>query len=354
LKSNNTPLKDNHPVLTDLLDKYPYFFSQNTNSTHYKYNNTLAGIRDILKHDTEIVTLSNVLNRPLKIWRQQNQPNQYTIGYMVQINEIKRVSLYQEKNGKEDILLKEQNFEEGLNEYENYLELKTNDNIPNTRFYIEVETYSGFVFQKGFPENDTPQNDIYDKDSALDNIGHLYNLPRRKYRTKISEDDYPFTHPPFCNSQSEWDYYYETRLKNHMTSFGKIPLHIQRLENIFEITPEVKGRWRQVARMEQDTMESPDKAKYMASKHYNSNVYDVKYELEDLPRNLKIPDPWDIHNLLEETFPIGAHIFFQITEKYPLKTQIQIKDNITLEIEIKDQIKLNDNMKTEEIKEEAY
>jgi hypothetical protein len=294
-----------------------------------------------------------VLNRPLKIWRQQNQPNKYIIGYMARINELKRVSLYQ-KEVKGDILLVENNFNEGVNEFENYLELSSDTIIPNTHFYMELETYTGFVFQKGFPENDITQNDIYDHDQALDNIGHLYNLPRREYCTKISEEDYPLTHPPFCNSQTEWDYYYETRLANHINSFGKTPLHTLLLESIFEITPKIKGRWRQVARMEEDNMDSPEKAKYMASTHYNSNVYDITYNLEDLPRNLQIPDSWDIHHILEKTFPIGAEVFFQITEKYPLETKIQLQDNISLELAVKDNIKLNDNVKTEQINEGAY
>ena len=326
--------------------------SQNMDSVHYKYNNALANVLNMLKHDTKILTLLYVLNRPFKIWRQQITPHEYIIWYSAQIKEIKRISLYQED--KEDILLDEYNFDEGINEFESYLQLTSTEIIPDTHFYMEVETYDGLVFQKGFPENDTPQNNIYDHDTALDLLGHLYNLPRRKYQKNITPQDYPLTHPPFCNSQSEWDYYYETRLENHMKNFGKVPLHIQQLENIFEIKPTVEGRWRQVARMEQDTMESPDKAKYMASTHWNSNVYDVKYELKDLPRNLKIPDSWDIHNLLDQTFPIGAKVFFQITKEHPVKTEIQIKDNITLKLGVKDTIKINDNLKTEQIREGEY
>ena len=330
--------------------------SQNPDSNHYKYNNTLAGILNILKHDTEILTFLSILDRPFKIWRQQTTPHDYIIWYTARIKNIKRISLYQEETGKdrEDILLAEDNFDEGVNEFESYLQLTSTEIIPNARFYIEVETYTGSVFQKGFPENDTLQNDIYDHDTALDSIGRLYNLPRRKYRTKISLEDYPLTHPPFCNSQTEWDYYYETRLQNHINSFGKTPLHILLLESIFEITPTIKGRWRQVARMEQDTMQSPEKAKYMASTYWNSNVYDVKYELNKLPRNLQIPDSWDVYNLLENTFPIGSQVFFQINEEYPVKTEIQVKDKLNLELKVIDNIKLNDMVKTEQTREGAY
>lgn len=350
-----TTLKPNNPILTNLLSRYPYFFSQNINSTHYKYHNTLASLISLLKHDTKIMELNNRLRRPLKIWRHQTQPNKHKICYMIEINNIKHASLYQEEKNNNNILLAEQNFEKGINTYNNYHELISNTIIPNNRFYIEIETYEGLIFQKGFPENDIHKGDIYDHDSALDTIGLLYNLPRRKYQINIPPKNYPSTHPPFCNSNTEWDYYYETRLKNHITSFGKRPLHILMLENIFEITPQITGRWRQVARMEQDNMESPENAKYMASTNWNSNVYDVKYDLEDLPKNLLIPDSWDIYKLLEKTFPIGAHIFFQITEEAPIETQITLKDNINIKIEIKDHIPMiNDNVKLENSNHDAY
>lgn len=353
MKSNKAPLHPDHPVLRYLLDKYPDFMSQNQDSAHYRYSNTLASVLNILKHNTEILTFLNILDRPFKIWRQQTNPYSYIIWYTVHIKDIKQIALYQEEETKEDILLDVQNFEKGVEKYENHLELTSTEIIPNTHFYLEVETYDGLVFQKGFPENDTPQNNIYDHDYALDILGHLYNLPRREYRTNISIEDYPFTFPYFCNSQTEWDYCYEKRLKNHMTSFGKVPLHIQQLESIFEITPTVTGRWRQVACMGQDNMEAPEKAKYMASTYWNSNVYDVKYELNTIPRNLQIPDSWDVYNLLEETFPIGAQVFFQINEQYPVKTEIQIKDKLKLELKLKDTIKLKDIVKTEQSREDA-
>ena len=354
LKSNKPPLHPTHPVLRYLLDKYPDFMSQNLDSIHYKYTNTLASILNILKHDTKILTFLSVLDRPFKIWRQQTTPYEYIIWYSAQIKNIQRISIYQEGKDNEDLLLNEQNFEKGIEEYENYLQLTSNEIIPNTHFYMEVETYDGLVFQKGFPENDTPQNNIYDHDTALDLLGHLYNLPRRKYQKNINPEDYPYTCPPFCNSQSEEDYYYEKRLEEHIQNFGKVALHIQQLKNIFEITPTVKGRWRQVACMEQDTMQSSDKAKYMASTYWNNNVYDIKYELDKLPRNLQIPDSWDVYNLLENTFPIGAQVFFQINEEYPVKTEIQIKDKLILELELKDNIKINDMVKTEQRIEGAY
>ena len=149
--------------------------SQNPGSNHYKYNNTLAGILNILKHDTEILTFLSILDRPFKIWRQQTTPQDYIIWYTARIKNIKRISLYQEETGKdrEDILLAEDNFDEGVNEFESYLQLTSTEIIPDARFYIEVETYTGSVFQKGFPENDTLQNDIYDHDTALDSIGRL-------------------------------------------------------------------------------------------------------------------------------------------------------------------------------------
>lgn len=326
--------------------------SQNPNSIHYKYQNTLANLINQLKHHTKIVNLTGNLNRPLKIWRHQIIPHEYIIGYMIELTDIKHLTLYQEEKDKdrEDILLLKQHFKEGINEYNNYVILKSTEIIPTTRFYIEVETYDGLNFQKGFPENDTPHNDIYDHDTALDSLGLLYNLPRRQHQTNLKEEDYPNTNPLFCNTSTEWDYYYETRLKNHIKRFGKVPLHIQMLESIFEITPQIEGRWRQVAHMEEDTMEPEPQAKYMASTNWNSNVYDIKYELKDLPLNLKIPNSWDIHNLLEQIFPIGAKIFFKIKEEETITSKIKINDSLNLEFTIKDQFKIKDQFQPEDIK----
>lgn len=348
-KLKHNKKQPNDSILQDLLSKYPSFFSQNSNSIHYKYHNTLASILNILKHDTEIIRLTRALKRPLKIWRIQTQPHENIICYNITINNIKHISLYQEEKNKQDTLLTEHSFQEGINEYSNYLELTSTEIIPKERYYIEVETRSGLIFQKGFPENDTPQGDIYDHDNALDTIGYLYNLKRRKYHPNIPEADYPYTHPLFCNSQTEWDYYYETRLKNHIRNFGKQPLHLLILESIFEITPQVTGRWRQIARMNQDNMDTPLKAKNMASKNHNSNVYDIKYKLSDLPRNLKLPSAEDIKNILEEIFPIGAKIYFQIQEEKTLTDTIKIQDKIQLNINIQDHIKPIDNFKPEKI-----
>lgn len=91
--------------------------------------------------------------------------------------------------------------------------------IPDDKFIIKINTYDEYTIIKGFPENDdynytnngTYIPDIFDHDPSLDELGALNNIPRKEYKI-VSEEDYPFTEPPFNNRLTEDDYHYMMRM----------------------------------------------------------------------------------------------------------------------------------------------
>ena len=82
-------------------------------------------------------------------------------------------------------------------------------------FYIQVKLHGiGACFVYGFPQEEFSSNAAFQTNSNLDKWGRLYGLPRRFYKTHITEDEEPYTYPPFYNYEIEQDYWYEERLVN--------------------------------------------------------------------------------------------------------------------------------------------
>lgn len=82
-------------------------------------------------------------------------------------------------------------------------------------FYVQVKLHGiGLPLVYGFPQETLHSNAAFQTNSALDKWGQLFGLPRRHYRTNISEDEEPYTFPPFYKYDIEQDYWYEERLVN--------------------------------------------------------------------------------------------------------------------------------------------
>lgn len=82
-------------------------------------------------------------------------------------------------------------------------------------FYIQVKLYGiGIPFVYGFPQEEFTSNPTFSINKNLDKWGKIYGLPRRHYKTKISEEEEPYTYPPYYNYSIEQDYWYEERLVN--------------------------------------------------------------------------------------------------------------------------------------------
>lgn len=83
------------------------------------------------------------------------------------------------------------------------------------RFYIQVKFYGiGVPLTKGFPQEIMATNSTFQLNPNLDKWGKIYNLPRRMYKTNITEDEEPFTFPKYYKYPIEQDYWYEERMVN--------------------------------------------------------------------------------------------------------------------------------------------
>lgn len=82
-------------------------------------------------------------------------------------------------------------------------------------FYMQVKLYGiGVPYTYGFPQSDLSNDATFQTNKNLDKWGRIYSLPRRYYKTQISEEEEPYTFPPYYNYDIEQDFWYEERLVN--------------------------------------------------------------------------------------------------------------------------------------------
>ena len=84
------------------------------------------------------------------------------------------------------------------------------------KFYVEAY-FKGldYPYKVGFPATrDAKSDSIYSINKHIDQWGEYLGLQRRNYKTDISEEDYPFTYPPYYPYDIEQDYWYYQRLVN--------------------------------------------------------------------------------------------------------------------------------------------
>ena len=83
------------------------------------------------------------------------------------------------------------------------------------RFYIQVKFYGiGIPLSKGFPQEEYASDPKFIPNEHLDKWGKIYGIPRRYYKTNITEDEQPFTFPKYYPYSIEQDYWYEERMIN--------------------------------------------------------------------------------------------------------------------------------------------
>ena len=284
-------------ALDNLLDEYPGFLDRRPTSNHYKESAVDAVHLDEFNFNMYKVRLSRKINRPLKIWREQNIPHVYDIKYRINLEDIKRVKLYCQSNKTSPLELLQDSGElsEGINEYNNSYHDKTDLTIiPETFYFVEVEDYNGYIFQKGIPENPAILGDIYDHDQALDVWGVKLQIPRRRYKTAIDPDDYPNTVPPYFIDETEGDVDYENRMLEIIQDYQEHPLPSVEIKRILGVLPACTGRWRIVAAGE-----------HVKDEEYNSAVYDFNTTLEDIPANINFGDGNDVQDIINRTMPCG-------------------------------------------------
>jgi hypothetical protein len=83
-------------IVQQFLDRYPQFYTQDTELNHYKYVSLLALILKDVDTEKLKVTASNDIDRPLQLWKSQIHPKEYNMLFKVILIDIKRVKLYRD------------------------------------------------------------------------------------------------------------------------------------------------------------------------------------------------------------------------------------------------------------------
>ena len=82
-------------------------------------------------------------------------------------------------------------------------------------FYVQVKYHGiGVPLTYGFPQEEMASDAAFNINTQLDKWGKIFGLPRRYYKNHITDNEEPFTFPPFYKYNIEQDYWYEQRLVN--------------------------------------------------------------------------------------------------------------------------------------------
>lgn len=297
-------------IFKKILDGYPEFYYREPDGNHYKYHKIVAeGFHDLLQQKT-IIEKDCLVDRPVKIWKEQIIPNQFSVNYELHLEDLKQVQLY--KDGATPELLEDSGILElGVNDYSGSYKGTSESIIPTEKYFVLVEDYNENIFYKGIPENMEAQGDKYDHDEALDRVGENLGIPRREFNNaELTEADYPDTYPSYCNDPSEDDYRYEQRIKEYMGELPDKPLPTMELKKYFGIEPVIEGRWRYVGRMNS----AEQNKKFMRTANWNSAVFDVYADLTNIPKNIAVPSISIINSILTKTFPISKVAYFSFID----------------------------------------
>lgn len=251
--------------LKNLLNKFPYFLDKREESNFYKSQDVTNKRFQEISQDIFNVLEGFRLNKRCLIWKEQNVPIDYSIHFVANYPHMKTVICY--KND-EVICREDYSYDDNVSSfiylYDSTMENDTlmsilNDNeweneenddedveeetpiIPEDKFSIYIETYDEIIIEKGFPENDTIMNDIFDHDLSLDRFGSLNNIPRKKY---IPTEDYPHTEPPYNNCLTEDDYHYFNRIIEYNLRLHDTPLPVLEIWKLYGLEATMLNRER--------------------------------------------------------------------------------------------------------------
>ena len=251
--------------ITELMDMFPYFFDKSETSNFFKSQSVTNN--QLLKVYQSLLTVKDSISLDKKclIWKEQTVPYDYTINFLVNYPYLKTVKCYKNDNLiYMEEYLEEDNISSFIYSYDNTeengisnetvedTELENEDTpiIPEDTFKIIAETYTEYIIEKGFPENDEPLGDIYDHDISLDEIGALTDIPRKTY---IPTEDYANTEPPYNDRLTEDDYHYMNRIINYVLRVHDTPLPVLEIWKQYGIFSDMINREQYLLKMFDET-----------------------------------------------------------------------------------------------------
>jgi len=283
---------------------FPSFLDKAETSNFYKSQSVTAEQFKDMYNDLFKVIESFHLNKNCLIWKEQEEPYNYIINFVANYPNLKSVNCY-----KNDTLIYSEQYQSSDNvdsfNY-SYEDTTLNDNgdlkiIPNDTFRIEIETYDEYLIEKGFPENDTIQNDIYDHDSSLDEIGALHNIPRKEY-IQVTDELLASTEPPYNDRLSEDDYHYMNRILNYMLMYHTTPLPVLEIWKLYGIEATMENREKYLLKLFDET------------RHPFNNETGL---VEDWT-----PEPWEHKDkFCDYDSDLGEYFFIKVSTNIPVKNQ---------------------------------
>ncbi len=209
-----------------------------------------------LNNDIFKVYLAGKLLKHVLVWKVQLDPYVYEMYFHASFDNIKSVRIiknytlesthevemddgtiqsmdYREEIN-EEIYSESFAYEDNINKFEYLHEDSSETVIPTSKYLFEIETWDEYSIRKGFPENDTYQDNEYDHDYSLDEFGQLYNLPRKKY-VPVEELYYPTTEPQYNDRLTEDDYHYMNRILYYIQNLFTTPLPVLEIWKLFGI-----------------------------------------------------------------------------------------------------------------------
>lgn len=279
-----------------LLGKFPYFLNKNKDSNFSKSETVFNEEFKEIYNNLYDVYLESKLNKHVLIWKEQEAPYEYDMCFHVSLPDLKSVkitrhywtTIIQETIGDdgsvqkvetrqemhEDIYTETYEYDEHINKFEYLHSSFAETIIPKDKYTISVETWDEYTTIKGFPENNTIENNEYDHDTSLDHFGNIFKFPRRTYQ-QVEPEDYPNTVPAYDNQLTEDDYHYLQRLLYYASHLQDTPLPVLEIFKLFSLTDvQLLNRSRLICRM-------IDTSRHQKEGVYNRDWRELRWEHKD-------------------------------------------------------------------------
>jgi len=282
------------------LGKFPFFLDKNAGSNFYRSSSVINdGFKDF-RQDLFNTHLGHRLEKRVLLWKEQEDEYDYTMNFFVHLPYLKMVNVYEED---ELIYTESYEYEDEVDTFIYSYDASSDNVIPTVKYRVTVETWEEYVMSKGFPENDEAVGDIFDHDKSLDELGALYDIPRKRY-VYTESTSYGETEPPYNNRLSEDDYHYMNRILGYINHMLDTPLPVLEVWKLFGIPLDrisLINRERYLCKM------------YSSVKHGGDNWTPKPWEHKDT-MSCFWPEPVFFFVEVDNHSPVyGQRIFFSFT-----------------------------------------
>ena len=250
--------------MKSLLSKFPYFLDKRSVSNFYKSESVFNNRFKEVYNDLFQLGLSFHLSKSLWVYREQSEDYNFKMHFFAFLDHIKHVTIL-----KNDVIIysKGYTFDENVDTFEySYMDTSLNK-VPVDKYMLIVETYDEYHLEKGFPENDEAQDNVYDHDESLDTIGLFLDVPRKKY-IPVDEYDYSRTEPPYhpiltlddglTVNATEDDYHYMCRLLEYISRYHTESLPTLEIWKDLGVDADIQNREYRLCKMFEESLHNED------------------------------------------------------------------------------------------------